>query len=270
MSGIRQLSREVLHDALRFIDYCEAKTLTTGNRRLHSAVMGRLLPHKRWLLQELLVHHRKLGSLYRDQAQMAKKVAALYSTLIEHRNEQSRLYERKKQTNTKIGELVAKARTRLDVFNSELLALSTPEADARRAEIQELITQADAIFAERDRIDQHLDGLEGQINQVEAESKENREKFNTGEELLGECKEKVDRLKAILAGPAPTVSTQTDEEIPSTSSASTAVEASSGGDPSRKRHHSAQSALDCRSEQDEPVVEKKRHVVLSRKPSVGA
>jgi uncharacterized membrane-anchored protein YhcB (DUF1043 family) len=82
--------------------------------------MARLMPHKRWLLQQLLIHHRQLGSHYKDQAQMAKKVAALYSTLIEHRNEQSRLYERKKQTNANIGELVAKARTRLDVFNSEL------------------------------------------------------------------------------------------------------------------------------------------------------
>jgi len=119
-SRIKHLSREVLHDALYFIDYVDAKTLSAGNKGLNSALMARLLPHKRWLLQQLLIHHRQLGSHYRDQAQMAKKVAALYSTLIEHRSEQSRLYERKKETNANIGELVGKARTRLDTFNSEL------------------------------------------------------------------------------------------------------------------------------------------------------
>jgi hypothetical protein len=84
----------------------------------------------------------------------------------------------------------------------------------------------------------------------------------------------------MLAGPgSTTASTQTgDETSTSSTQASKAIEeavSSAEPEPSRKRHHSAHSSLGCRTEEnaaeeDEPVAEKKRHVILGRKPSVGA
>ena len=84
---------EVLHDALRSLEYTEAKVLTTGNKTLHSALISRLLPQRRRLMEELLSLHYVLGPLYREQALMAREVAALYQMTIDHRNEQSRLLQ---------------------------------------------------------------------------------------------------------------------------------------------------------------------------------
>jgi chromosome segregation ATPase len=153
-------------------------------------------------MQKLLIHHRQLSSLYRGQSEQARKVATLYSTLIDHRNEQSQLLEEKRQTNDRMEELIVKARERLDAIDSELPALSNAEAEARQAEVRALILQTATLFADRDRIDQRLHTLDDQIIQIEEESVVEKERFNADETLLLELKEKVDQLKATLAGPA--------------------------------------------------------------------